>query len=309
MLIGISGKKNHGKDTLAAVIQDCIIADKVEKGLINVVNSFFRLYEINETPKAHRARVSGWETKMFAGKLKEIVCLLIGCTMEQLEDQAFKEKLLGPEWTFYVSDWNTVLTLDEYNNEVRETQRHLYTRHTHTPRTLLQLLGTEAGRKLIHPNIWVNATFADFKPLDKIIREDTDGTLTVERRDTAIRGADGNWYIPALPHVPKEHHGKQIAHDAFQWCEVITVDQLRYPNWIITDCRFKNEAKAIKERSGLIFRIERLDIKSNDNHQSEIDLDDYQDFDEWIVNEKDNYEKLNDDVKQILIKHKIIQND
>jgi hypothetical protein len=33
-----------------------------------------------------------------------------------------------------------------------------------TPRLLLQLIGTECGRDIIHPNIWVNSTFADWKP-------------------------------------------------------------------------------------------------------------------------------------------------
>lgn len=32
---------------------------------------------------------------------------------------------------------------------------------------------------------------------------------------------------------------------------------IEYPNWIITDCRFPNEAKAIKDRGGLIIRINR----------------------------------------------------
>ena len=29
---------------------------------------------------------------------------------------------------------------------------------------MLQLLGTEGGRKIIHPNIWVNSTFGDYNP-------------------------------------------------------------------------------------------------------------------------------------------------
>lgn len=34
-----------------------------------------------------------------------------------------------------------------------------------TPRLLLQLLGTECGREIIHPDIWVNALFADYKEI------------------------------------------------------------------------------------------------------------------------------------------------
>ena len=31
-----------------------------------------------------------------------------------------------------------------------------------TPRLLLQILGTEAGREIIHPNIWCNALFGNY---------------------------------------------------------------------------------------------------------------------------------------------------
>ena len=37
------------------------------------------------------SEVTNSEIKKFADKLKDIVCLLIGCTREQLEDQEFKK--------------------------------------------------------------------------------------------------------------------------------------------------------------------------------------------------------------------------
>ena len=45
-----------------------------------------------------------------------------------------------------------------------------------TPRKLLQLLGTDCGRDIIHPNIWVNALFADYvsvKVKDDLLNEKT----------------------------------------------------------------------------------------------------------------------------------------
>ncbi|MFS8158836.1 MAG: hypothetical protein ACMG6E_01230 [Candidatus Roizmanbacteria bacterium] len=57
---------------------------------------------------------------------------------------------------------------------------------------------------------------------------------------------------------------------------------------IISDCRFKNEANAIREAGGKVIRINR-DIESYDgrdpNHISETDLDDYPDFDAVILND------------------------
>lgn len=54
-------------------------------------------------------------------------------------------------------------------------------------------------------------------------------------------------------------------------------------NYIITDVRYKNEAKAIKERGGILIRVNR-NTDSNDTHQSEVDLDDYDKFDFIIDN-------------------------
>lgn len=64
-------------------------------------------------------------------------------------------------------------------------------------------------------------------------------------------------------------------------------------NYIITDCRFKNEAKAIKDNGGILLRINRSNNNISTNstrnlqHQSEIDLDDYTAFDYIINNDTD----------------------
>jgi len=62
-----------------------------------------------------------------------------------------------------------------------------------------------------------------------------------------------------------------------------TYDESKY--WVITDVRFKNEAKIIKEKGGIIVRLngDPMKSKTNDNrnmeHPSEIELDDYDGFD------------------------------
>ena len=69
------------------------------------------------------------------------------------------------------------------------------------------------------------------------------------------------------------------------------------PNWIITDVRFPNEAKAIKDRGGVVIRVNRplerlgnsklpkLRHTSITQHPSETALDDYDDFDYVIEND------------------------
>ena len=94
-------------------------------------------------------------------------------------------------------------------------------------RRLLQRLGTEAGRKVLGKNIWV----------DTAMRKTADGELVV-----------------------------------------------------FTDCRFTNEADAIRERGGHIVRIERPGLADGDAHPSETSLDDYA-FD-FIVYNDGGLEKL-----------------
>lgn len=59
-----------------------------------------------------------------------------------------------------------------------------------------------------------------------------------------------------------------------------------YPNWVVSDCRFKNEAQAIKDRGGYVVRIDRPGGKPVNNHASETDLDDWN-FDFKIANVSD----------------------
>jgi hypothetical protein len=78
-----------------------------------------------------------WHIKKFAGKLKQITAILSGCTVDDLENQEFKNRVLGPDW-------------DNGENIM-------------TYRRLLQIVGTEALRNNVHDNVWVNALFADYK--------------------------------------------------------------------------------------------------------------------------------------------------
>jgi hypothetical protein len=72
----------------------------------------------------------------------------------------------------------------------------------------------------------------------------------------------------------------------------------KYPNWIITDTRFPNEAAAIKKAGGIMVRINRPGIKPINDHPSEISLDGYK-FDHVINNDGD-LTFLTEQVKQLL---------
>lgn len=280
MLIGISGKIGSGKDTVGKIIQYLVWKSKVEKGELPLsVYSFSDFARETSFGKNQ----SGFEIKKYADKLKDFVCMLIGCTREQLEDQEFKNKVLPEEWdkfAFYRENTRKPLRIyssrEEAEKDVQIFKGGKVEILKITPRLLLQIIGTECIRDKVHPNAWVNALFADYK-------------------------ANNLKYHHAYT---KEgvNHGLQT---------------LEYPNWIITDMRFPNELEAVKSRGGITIRINRpYDSLNQDslfslqkqqetnNHPSETSLDSAT-FDFVISNDKD-IEHLIDEVRKILEKLSII---
>lgn len=76
---------------------------------------------------------------------------------------------------------------------------------------------------------------------------------------------------------------------------------VQYPKWLITDVRFPQEVKAIKDREGIVIRIERPSLKNEDNHISETALDNYKDWNFVILN-NGSLKELEEKVKYVLFK-------
>lgn len=243
MVIGISGYIGSGKDETGKIIQ-YLTTNKKDISYSGTYNSFLMDVGMGFEPE--------WKIRKFASKLKEIASILTGIPIYKFEDQEFKKTLLGDEWNYIPEDFEDVLL---WGNEKKPM----------TVREFLQKLGTEAIRNGLHPQAWVNATFADYKAI--------------------LDNSDG---------VPRD----------------------KYPNWIITDCRFPNEAQAIRERNGIVVRINRdvngtLVRKENGalvsvigGHPSEISLDDYT-FD-YVIDNNDNIENLIKEVEKMLKHFNII---
>ena len=68
------------------------------------------------------------------------------------------------------------------------------------------------------------------------------------------------------------------------WVNALFSDYYNQDQWIITDCRFPNEANAIKDRGGKIVRIVRPGVSAVNAHPSETALDEW-DFDHVIHND------------------------
>lgn len=147
-LIGISGKAGAGKDLVGVMIQYLVYTE----GIINI--EYWEKFKSN-TP-FNQIVFSKYVIKKFADKLKTLVCLLIGYTREQLEDRNLKEKELGEEWWYYKGRNNSLIP---YNKNSKRSTEDLI---KPTPRLLLQLIGTDLFRNQLHPNTWVNASFANY---------------------------------------------------------------------------------------------------------------------------------------------------
>lgn len=129
----------------------------------------------------------------------------------------------------------------------------------------------------------------------------------------AIRdGLHPNAWVNALfaDYLPTT--GKHVSLEQHNLGEV--VKEPEYPNWIITDVRFPNEAQAIKDRGGVILRVNRSVVLPDDLlsleeynkslHPSETALNDWS-FDYVIYNDS-TLDKLIELVREMLKHYNII---
>ena len=277
-IIGISGKIGSGKDTIGEIIQYLTYreyyGDFLDDGKTPVPEYF---------PGRKVPYVPGqYVIKKFADELKETIARWIGCTREQLEDREFKETPLSEDWWYYRCETGS---LNYSGNEFllpylsKPDLTGLYDAELikQTPRMMLQRLGTEAGRGVIHPNIWVNALFSKYVPkvsymCDRCMDDDTE-LVKIPSRFKAEGYDEEKW-------VCGNCAGEESEGDITK-CIV-------YPNWIITDVRFPNEAEAIKRYGGKVIRVNRDYVSTEDpkhQHSSETALDNYEGFDHIVQND------------------------
>ena len=253
MIIGISGKIGSGKDLIGEIIQ------YLQYNLDQGTNISFEEYEIDSLGYNNK-----WEIVKFADSLKDIVCILTGCTRKQLEDIDFKNSYLGDEWIKLLINKNCQTnSICKYSNNglCPNPCTNKNSLQQLTYRQLLQYLGTDLLRNQLHENCWVNSLFSKYKA-NLIMKSTQFGVVHVQ-----------------------------------------------YPNWIITDIRFLNEVDAVKDRGGIIIRVNRFDDSDMqathiNQHPSETAIDNYS-FDHTIDN-NGSIEDLIKEVKSILIKEKII---
>lgn len=253
MIIAINGKIGSGKDTIGKIIQ------YLTSGSADIMS-----YEEYQTSQSKYRYDSTWEIRKFADKLKDIVCLLIGCTRKDLENQDFKNKELGEEWWY----WD----IDKYPNLPDNCLKL-------TPRLLLQLLGTECGRDIIHPNIWVNSLFSEYYNYGSY----TTWNSSIQK-DGVPTKLEPNWIITDL-RFPNE---LDAVHDRKGIAIKVKRDNCT--------CTMKEVASCEK-----VCRIN----SNYKEHESETALDFRADF-KYIIDNNGTIEELINEVKIILQKEKLI---
>ena len=112
-IIGISGYIGSGKDTVGTIIQ-LLITNHIREELGHVPIGF-TTFTSKERPTIFD--VSGWEIKKFAGKLKQMVSLLTGIPVEDLEKQEVKDSFLGKEWCRYDTISDIIFWLSKYKSK------------------------------------------------------------------------------------------------------------------------------------------------------------------------------------------------
>lgn len=267
MIIGISGKAQSGKDTVAKMWQ--YITDNLDR-----VASIHDFLQQVDTPAQLKYKPS-WQIKKFADKVKEVTALITGCTVEDLENIDFKNSKLPDTFIKYgradgfmrddrgrTTMINKQCDVEAYKRELAVNWQTAYKTHL-SYREALQVIGTDLFRDQFHEDTWVNALMKDYYIGDYEYSE--------------------MWM--------KENPGKSPY-------------EPQYHNWLISDVRFPNEAKAIKDRGGVLIRVTRdfmgddneisvVDFENSAKHESETALDTYT-FDHNIINNSSIDELLND---------------
>jgi hypothetical protein len=290
MIISLSGKKQSGKDLIADII----------KSLIYCKIDGTELTEENFESIRH-CRIHNYKVKKFAGKLKEVAAIMLGCNASDFESEEFKNSILGEEWWYYQDNVNNKF-LAPYLTEFRsESENKLLLENNYallmrtTPRTFLQRLATDAVRENLHSCSWINSTLADYNPKEFWVITDT----RFENELNAIRYKEPKFFNIRVERL-------QSFED---WCN-------QYKDYVTFIKNFEHMDDKISSNGfWSLLHTSKGYFKPNEetfttlinnlSHESETQLDHYNNLDFFIEN-KGSIGDLIDRVKWFMIENKLL---
>jgi len=151
MIIGLSGKLQSGKDFAGKIMYRFLRS----RFLPVTEFSAFEQSIYNDLHKKSMPihEMGSIEVARFADPVKDIVCILIGCTRDDLENPEFKDKPLGIKWA----------TTDVFTEKIDGQYVNVLRYDNTTPRRMMQKIGTDAMRKHLHINTWVNVLLEKYE--------------------------------------------------------------------------------------------------------------------------------------------------
>jgi len=209
MIIGISGKKQSGKDLIGQIIDYLIWKNSTHTELYRLFKEDGFTITLDDYIKQNGKQFSIWKIRKFAEPLKQICAILLGVPVEKFEDEEFKNSELGEEWNTLKYSCHCLDVTPLSKTHECNYCGILPTEVPMTPRMLLQKVGTDAIRDNVHTNTWVNALFANYEDYKQWIITD----VRFKNEFNAIKNRSGinirvdrdlhkgNAHIAPIPHI------------------------------------------------------------------------------------------------------------
>lgn len=159
-IIGIAGKANSGKDTIASMINYIVTVGLSQAKYADWI-----------TKRISNDKLHGNRIIHFADKLKDVVSIMFSIPRHHLDDRKYKDELYWSLTSKCFIDYNLlsstakthtyIIDIKDLNKftlkEVIDNVKN-YDNVFIKVRTLLQYIGNNIGRDIISENIWIDST-------------------------------------------------------------------------------------------------------------------------------------------------------
>jgi hypothetical protein len=154
--------------------------------------------------------------------------------------------------------------------------------------------GKDEVARILKPHGWERASFADplraaLYALDPVVDNPRDaGSLIGAKLQSLVDEYGWDNVKRTNPEVRAllQRMGTEVGRDLFGadfWVDQAMASLEEGGRYVFTDCRFPNEADAIRSRGGEVWRVTRPGVTRVNQHPSETALDTY-DFDRVVLN-------------------------